>query len=112
MIHTPELRARANARTGIYSGFLRIWNGKHNRYCSGLLIRSSMDFGVPVQLRPVPPHSEVHMAKTNENGFLICPRCGKKTNTKVLPETELKNFPLYCNRCKEAIKIDHKRARA
>ena len=52
------------------------------------------------------------MAITNENGFLICPKCRKKTNTKVLPETELKNFPLYCNRCKEAITIDYKRARA
>ena len=52
------------------------------------------------------------MAKTNENGFLICPKCGKKTNTKVLPETVLKDFPLYCNRCKTATKIDHKSARA
>jgi endogenous inhibitor of DNA gyrase (YacG/DUF329 family) len=49
------------------------------------------------------------MLKTNENGFLLCPKCGKKTNVKVLPETELKNFPLYCNRCKVATKIDHKK---
>jgi hypothetical protein len=47
--------------------------------------------------------------KTNENGFLLCPKCGKKTNIKVLPNTELKNFPLYCNRCKVATKIDHKK---
>lgn len=46
--------------------------------------------------------------KTNENGFLLCPRCGKKTNTRVLPDTQLRNFPLYCNRCKVATKIDHK----
>jgi len=47
--------------------------------------------------------------KVNERGFLICPLCGKKTNTKVLPETELRRFPLYCNRCKRAITIDHNR---
>lgn len=51
------------------------------------------------------------MVRTNENGFLICPKCGKKTNTKVLPETELKRFPLYCNRCREEFKIDYKPAR-
>lgn len=48
----------------------------------------------------------------NENGFLLCPKCRKKTNTKVLPQTELKDFPLYCNRCREEFKISYKRARA
>lgn len=50
--------------------------------------------------------------EVNKNGFLLCPKCGKKTNTKVLPTTELKEFPLYCNRCREQFIINHKRARA
>lgn len=51
-------------------------------------------------------------AKKNQNGFLICPKCGKKTNTKVLPQTELKDFPLYCNRCREDFKVNYNIARA
>lgn len=45
--------------------------------------------------------------KVNENGFLLCPKCRKKTNVKVLPGTVLKQFPLYCNRCREAFIIEH-----
>ena len=40
-------------------------------------------------------------------GFLVCPKCGKKTNTKVLPETIMQDFPLYCNRCREAFRISY-----
>lgn len=47
--------------------------------------------------------------QTNNNGFLLCPLCGRKTNTKVLPNTELKCFPLWCNRCKIATNIDYNR---
>jgi uncharacterized protein YbaR (Trm112 family) len=50
--------------------------------------------------------------EVNENGFLMCPKCRKKTNTKVLPQTKLKDFPLYCNRCREEFKINHNLARA
>jgi uncharacterized protein YbaR (Trm112 family) len=50
--------------------------------------------------------------EVNQNGFLICPKCKKKTNTKVLPITKLKDFPLYCNRCREEFIIDHNLARA
>lgn len=46
--------------------------------------------------------------EVNKNGFLICPKCGKKTNTKVAPTTVLKDFPLYCNRCREAFLISYK----
>lgn len=45
--------------------------------------------------------------QVNERGFLVCPLCGKKTNTKVLPKTTLIDFPLYCNRCKKAVVISH-----
>lgn len=51
--------------------------------------------------------------EVNEKGFICCPKCGSKTKTKVLPNTELKNFPLYCTWCKEEIIIDYKqKARA
>ena len=33
----------------------QIRNSKHNRYCGGLLIHSSVDAGVSVQVRSVPP---------------------------------------------------------
>jgi transcription elongation factor Elf1 len=65
--------------------------------------------GLPVPRKTGNTTHRRQSMKTNENGFLICPKCGKKTNVKVLPETELKNFPLYCNRCKVATKIDHKK---
>ena len=38
--------------------------------------------------------------QTNDKGFLICPWCGKPTKVKVLPETQLKLFPLFCPWCK------------
>lgn len=45
----------------------------------------------------------------NTSGFLLCPLCGRRTHIKVLPETELKHFPLWCNRCKIATNIDYNR---
>lgn len=47
--------------------------------------------------------------EVNERGFLLCPRCGHKTNIRVLPKTELKDFPLYCNRCRASTTINHKK---
>lgn len=46
---------------------------------------------------------------TNENGFLLCPRCGKKTKTKVIPgTTQMHRFPLFCHWCHEEYIIDYK----
>jgi uncharacterized Zn-finger protein len=39
--------------------------------------------------------------KINDKGFVVCPKCGKQTKTKVLPDTELKRFPLFCPWCKK-----------
>lgn len=44
--------------------------------------------------------------KTNTKGFLLCPKCGRPTKTKVLPETILKRFPLFCPWCKKEQIID------
>ena len=40
--------------------------------------------------------------------WLLCPKCGKKTRLKLRPDTELKNFPLYCPKCKEMTLVDVK----
>ena len=40
--------------------------------------------------------------------WLLCPKCNKKTRLKLRPDTELKNFPLYCPKCKEMTLVDVK----
>lgn len=44
--------------------------------------------------------------KTDEKGFVLCPRCGRKTKVKVTLETELKKFPLFCPWCKKETTIN------
>lgn len=39
-------------------------------------------------------------------GFVLCPVCGRKTKLKVIRKTELKNFPLFCPKCKNQGDID------
>ena len=41
--------------------------------------------------------------------FILCPICGNKTRTKIREDTELKNFPLYCPKCKKESLIDAKK---
>ena len=33
--------------------------------------------------------------------WILCPICGNKTRLKIRPDTELKNLPLYCPKCKK-----------
>ncbi len=33
--------------------------------------------------------------------WVRCPVCGNKTRNKVRKDTELKNFPLFCPKCKQ-----------
>jgi len=40
--------------------------------------------------------------------WLLCPVCGRKTHNKIREDTELKNFPLYCPKCKQESLIDAK----
>lgn len=47
--------------------------------------------------------------KVKGKGFLICPKCGKKTKTKIIPGTTvLMKFPLFCSWCHEETIIDYK----
>lgn len=40
--------------------------------------------------------------------WLRCPVCGNKTRLKVRKDTELRNFPLYCPKCKQETLINVK----
>lgn len=40
--------------------------------------------------------------------WLLCPICKSKTRIKLRADTELKNFPLYCPKCKQESLIDAK----
>lgn len=41
----------------------------------------------------------------NEN-WILCPTCGSKTRDKIREDTVLKNFPLYCPKCKQESLIE------
>lgn len=63
---------------------------------------------VAVRLRPSAQEQlEEAMLMNTEHGFISCPVCGRKTTTKVLLSTELKDFPLYCKWCKTQTIIDY-----
>ena len=42
----------------------------------------------------------------DSRGFIYCPICQSKTKTKVNKDTVLRNFPLFCPKCKQENRID------
>ncbi|WP_440456142.1 cysteine-rich KTR domain-containing protein [Rothia nasimurium] len=40
--------------------------------------------------------------------WVLCPICGNKTRLKIREDTELKNFPLYCPKCRQENLVDIK----
>ena len=40
--------------------------------------------------------------------FVLCPICGNKTRDRIRADTELKNFPLFCPKCKKESLIEVK----
>lgn len=42
----------------------------------------------------------------NQSEWVICPRCGGKTRIKVNFDTVIKNFPLFCPKCKHEELVD------
>ena len=40
--------------------------------------------------------------------WVHCPVCGNKTRLRIRKDTELKNFPLYCPKCKQENLIEIK----
>ena len=41
--------------------------------------------------------------------WLLCPICGSKTRDRIRADTELKNFPLFCPKCKRETLINVKK---
>ena len=37
----------------------------------------------------------------NGSEWILCPICGSKTRDKIRQDTMLKNFPLFCPKCKQ-----------
>ena len=42
----------------------------------------------------------------DENGWIHCPECQCRTRTKIRRETVIKNFPIFCPKCKSESLID------
>ena len=40
--------------------------------------------------------------------WIICPICGRKTHNKIREDTVLKNYPLYCPKCRRETLISAK----
>lgn len=40
--------------------------------------------------------------------WIRCPICGNKSRNKMRADTELKNYPLYCPKCRQETLIDVK----
>lgn len=40
--------------------------------------------------------------------WIRCPVCGSKSRLQIRADTELKNFPLYCPKCKQESLIEAK----
>ena len=36
-----------------------------------------------------------------QKAWVYCPVCNNKTRTQIRDDTELKNFPLFCPKCKQ-----------
>ena len=45
--------------------------------------------------------------QVNIKGYICCPQCGRQTKVKVLPQTVLTQFPLWCSWCHKETVIDH-----
>lgn len=44
----------------------------------------------------------------NKNDWIRCPVCNNKTRVQMRSDTELKNFPLFCPKCKQESLIEVK----
>lgn len=42
------------------------------------------------------------------NKWILCPICGNKTRDRIRADTVLKNYPLYCPKCKQESLIEAK----
>ena len=42
------------------------------------------------------------------NGRAVCPICGRLTAVRILPDTRLENFPLYCKHCRTTTPVEYR----
>ena len=42
----------------------------------------------------------------NETEWILCPVCGGKTRDKIRKDTIMKNYPVFCPKCKQEILIN------
>lgn len=42
----------------------------------------------------------------DSDGWVLCPYCRSKSKTKIRKDTVIKNFPLFCPKCKREVLID------
>ncbi len=47
--------------------------------------------------------------QNTETQWVLCPICNNKTRIKLREDTELKNFPLFCPKCKNETLISAKK---
>lgn len=47
-------------------------------------------------------------SQLNRTEWIRCPVCGNKTRDRIREDTVLKNFPLYCPKCKHETLIEAK----
>ena len=61
--------------------------------------------GVPIRNKLIRKYRD---KKKNDrySEFIRCPICGNKTRDKIREDTILKNFPLFCPKCKSECLID------
>lgn len=45
---------------------------------------------------------------TQKMEWIRCPVCGNKTRLRIRKDTELKNFPLFCPKCRQESLIEAK----
>lgn len=43
---------------------------------------------------------------TVKDGRAVCPVCGRKTQTRIAPETKIINFPLFCPQCRQTTQVN------
>ena len=48
------------------------------------------------------------MKMSKSENWILCPVCENKTRLQIRADTELKNFPLYCPKCRQESLIDAK----
>ena len=44
----------------------------------------------------------------DKSKWILCPVCGNKTRNRIREDTELKNFPLFCPKCKQETLVNEK----